>query len=369
MCYTDHLMRTQAYCAAAMAGCQSVVASYVAYRGGMQEVRCFLIPPGTHFQPDIICEKAFVHEFRFTHAEFDRVVLALSSMGIPSIIRSAARDRCSLYEALAMLCMKYAWPTRLGSMVKLFGTCTSRMSRIIGALRRAIYKVFASRLNAPYTLSQEQLVCFSRATQLRCGRPNLFGFIDGTVRPMCKPGDLQASCYNGKDRVHALKYQGLTTPDGLLLQLCGPWPGSRHDMHMLHKSQLMDYIQCLPRSPNGDMFSVYADQGYAAAPGLETPFFDGAVNAVHEAYNQALSSARICVEWTFGDILCKWASLDFKRTQQLLSNRKIGQVYLVAGLLTNFKSCLVPNNTSKYFGVPPPCLEEYLQALTRAPLH
>jgi Gpi18-like mannosyltransferase len=134
-------------------------------------------------------------------------------------------------------------------------------------------------------------------------------------------------------------------------------------MHLLHKSELMSYVRSLPRPVHGDMFSVYADQGYAASAGLETPFFDGAINAVHEAYNQAMASARICVEWSFAEILCYWASLDMKRMQQLLSNRKIGQVYLVAGLLTNFKNCLTPNKTSQYFKVPPPCLEEYLRHL------
>jgi hypothetical protein len=364
MCYSDHVMRARLACAMACGAIESVVSAYVRYRGGMQEVRVFEIPD-VRFQPDEICEKAFVHDFRFTHAQFDRVVLALLSMGIPSEIRSPARDKCKLPEALAMMCMKYAWPTRLGSMVKVFGTSMSRISRIVSTLRRLMYKSFGPALQRPRMLCEEELVRFSAAIERRCGQRNIFGFIDGTVRPMCKPEQLQAPCYTGKDKCHALKYQGLTTPDGLMLQLCGPWPGSRHDMHMLHKSELVTFVQSLPRPDNGDMFSVYADQGYAAGPGMKTPFFDGAVNAVHEAFNQAMSSGRICVEWAFGDILCYWASLDMKRQQQLFSNRKIAQVYLVAGILTNFMNCMKPNNTSQYFKLSPPCLEEYLTLLQR----
>jgi hypothetical protein len=363
MCYNDHVLRAQAACTVAMGACSSIVEGYVKYRGGMQEVRCFEIPPDIRFQPDMVCEKAFVHEFRFTHAQFNRVVLALLLAGVPSVIRTQARDSCPLYEALAMLCMKYSWPTRLGSMVTMFGCSTSRISRIVGQLRRHIFNIFSASMRMPLQLEQDDLFRFSAAVELRCGQPNIFGFIDGTVRPISKPSFLQGACYNGKDRVHSLKWQGLTTPDGMLRQLCGPYPGSRHDMHLLHKSELLSYINSLPRAPDGGMYSVYADQGYAACAGIETPFFDGAVNAVHEAYNQAMASARICVEWSFAEILCHWASLDMKRMQQLLSNRKIGQVYLVAGVLTNFKNCMQPNKTSTYFGVSPPCLEQYVQAL------
>jgi len=45
---------------------------------------------------------------------------------------------------------------------------------------------------------------------------NCFGFIDGTVRPICRPVDLQEVVYNGHKRVHALKFQSLPLPFGLI---------------------------------------------------------------------------------------------------------------------------------------------------------
>lgn len=38
---------------------------------------------------------------------------------------------------------------------------------------------------------------------------NCFGFVDGTVRPICKPGENQRLVYNGHKRVHALKFQAV----------------------------------------------------------------------------------------------------------------------------------------------------------------
>ena len=52
---------------------------------------------------------------------------------------------------------------------------------------------------------------------------NCFDFIDGTARPVCRPGKNQRIVYNGHKRVHALKYQSVTIPSGMMAHLCGPF--------------------------------------------------------------------------------------------------------------------------------------------------
>lgn len=51
---------------------------------------------------------------------------------------------------------------------------------------------------------------------------NCFGFVDGTVKAICRPGQMQKTVYNGYKRVHALKYQSLALPNGLIANLFGP---------------------------------------------------------------------------------------------------------------------------------------------------
>ena len=51
---------------------------------------------------------------------------------------------------------------------------------------------------------------------------NCFGFVDGTVRPISKPGVNQRAVYNGHKRFHALKFQSLALPNGLIDHLFGP---------------------------------------------------------------------------------------------------------------------------------------------------
>ena len=51
---------------------------------------------------------------------------------------------------------------------------------------------------------------------------NCWGFIDGTVRPICRPQMNQKTVYNGHKRVHALKFQSVVASNGLIANLFGP---------------------------------------------------------------------------------------------------------------------------------------------------
>lgn len=58
----------------------------------------------------------------------------------------------------------------------------------------------------------------------RKGAPldNCFGFVDGTVRPISRPGENQRVLYNGHKRVHAIKFQSVALPNGLIANMFGP---------------------------------------------------------------------------------------------------------------------------------------------------
>ena len=58
----------------------------------------------------------------------------------------------------------------------------------------------------------------------RKGSPlnNCFGFIDGTVRPISRPGNGQRIVYNGHKRVHGLKFQSIALLNGLKGNIFGP---------------------------------------------------------------------------------------------------------------------------------------------------
>ena len=72
-------------------------------------------------------------------------------------------------------------------------------------------------------LNPALLETYARAIQ-QIGSPlhNCFGFIDGTVRSLCRPDQNQRIVYNGHKRVHGLKYQSVALPNGMIANMYGP---------------------------------------------------------------------------------------------------------------------------------------------------
>jgi hypothetical protein len=342
---------------------QQLMDAYAKYRGGVNEMRNYPVPAALHAQFDLetLDDKSFFSYFRFEKHEVRSIIAAL---GLPEYIKSAERDKGSAVEVFCLMCIKWAFPTRFCLIIRTFGRSLPAMSRLIKTLRIHLYERFANSLRRPAPLSDAQCEKFAAAIQRKCGMPIVVGFIDGTVREICKPSVLQGPLYNGKDRIHALKYQAINTPDGTIRHLAGPYPGSRHDQFMLHDSGVLhQWIAKFPALAIGVKPVIYADAGYSICPGIQVPYHDAEINAEHAAYNNAMASVRISIEWEFGAILRNWASLRYKPHEQLLSNRKIGQIYFVAALLTNFGNCCRPNTTSQYFRCDAPSLDEYLRII------
>ena len=337
-----------------------VMAAYERFRGGKQAMRVFeLSRYRVVVRPAGLDAKMFRFLFRFERSEMEQLVRVLR---VPDVIRASNGDVGDGLEVMCMLTMKYAFPTRLGQLIPFFGYSVSKMSRLISALRLFLFSEHAVALQTIPQLSFDDLQRFAKGVQGVTGFPLCFGFIDGTVRPVCKPGLLQGEVFNGKDHVHSLKYQGMSTPDGMLQQLAGPWPGRRHDSVIYSNSGLPEWLLTLPRHPSNAMFVLYADAGYHSKPGLMVPFTD-TYDLRKEAFNDVMTSARIAIEWEFGGILQHWASLNWTNEQKLLGGGKIAQVYFVCGFLTNCINCMRPNNASQYFNVKPPMLEDYVESI------
>ena len=74
--------------------------------------------------------------------------------------------------------------------------------------------------------------------------PNCIGFIDGTFIGIARPKGhkRQRVVYNGHKCKHALKYQAVNTPDGLILHAAGPIEGRRHDWTLYVRSSLDEVL-------------------------------------------------------------------------------------------------------------------------------
>ena len=101
---------------------------------------------------------------------------------------------------------------------------------------------------------------------------NCWGFVDGTVWPISRPNGSQNILYNGYKIVHAIKFQSVVAPNGLVANLYGPIEGKRHDSGMLAMSGLLDALQRYSVSPYGHTLCIYGDAGYPLRPCLQAPF-------------------------------------------------------------------------------------------------
>ena len=187
---------------------------------------------------------------------------------------------------------------------------------------------------------------------------NCFGFIDGTLRAISRPGVNQKTVYNGHKKVHALKFQSAVLPNAIIAHMYGPVEGKRHDCSMLRMSHLLTKLSLNAWDTNGNPLYLYGDPAYPLRIHLQCPFRNIRVTEEQQNFNKSMSQVRVAVEWLFGDVSKWWAFIDFKKNLKI-NLSAVGKMYLTCALLTNAKTCLYGNMTSQFFQMNLPILEEY----------
>ena len=259
-----------------------------------------------------------------------------------------------------MLLRRLAYPNRLCDLSPMFGRSVSAISAIVDKVADHLfvnYHILLQTVDQPWLV--DNLVVFAESIEAK-GSPlaDCWGFIDGTVRPICRPGVNQKASYNGHKRTHALKYQAITTPNGLIANLSGPFEGNRHDAFLFRESGVENEIKDF-RGARGQHMYLYGDSAYALTPYMMTPFPSLNITPEKAEFNQKMSKVRQAVEWSFGKTITLFAFLDFKKNQKLYL-QPLGKYYIVATLLCNFHTCFYGSQISDYFNVAPPTLANYL---------
>ena len=99
---------------------------------------------------------------------------------------------------------------------------------------------------------------FANAIHLKgAALSNCWGFVDGTVRPICRPSQHQEVMYNGHKRIHALKFQTVKTPNDLMAHLYEPVEGRRHNAYIWRESRRLEELEA--RSQERHILCIYGD--------------------------------------------------------------------------------------------------------------
>ena len=171
---------------------------------------------------DQIDESECLAEFRVRKQD---ITLLADVLQLPVTIRCHQRTTCDRTEVLCMLLKRFSYPCRYSDMIHRLARPVPEISMITNTVMDHILLSHGHRISewnfdilSPPILQEYADVIHAKGAPLS----NCIGFIDGTVRPISRPGQHQRIVYNGHKRVHSLKFQSVALPNGLIGNMYGP---------------------------------------------------------------------------------------------------------------------------------------------------
>ncbi len=307
---------------------------------------------------DALSETECRLDFRFTASEIYELIDRLQ---VPDELRNDDNGLLfSGFEGFSVLLRRMIYPHRLHDHIKTFGRSIPELSVIFNTTLEFLYSTWGQLLTDPWNSAwfQNNLTIFAQVIANKgCTVDNLIGFVDGTVRPTCRPKHHQRELFNGHDRVHALKFQNTVVPNGIIAHQFGPYEGRRHDAALMRDSRLLQGLSQL--AINNNPVRVFGDKAYAINRHLITPFKGANLTQDEQDFNQAMSTYREPVEWGFKLTSSLFAFVNYKHNLKVYL-QPVAQYYTVATLLTNCHTCFNGNQISQFYGMDPPSLQDYL---------
>lgn len=133
----------------------------------------------------------------------DDISLLLDVLQIPELIKCPQGSLFNGLEGLCLLLRRLAYPCRLSDLIPMFGRPPPELSMINTEMINILYDLHGHRLTNwnQFLLNPHNLERYANAIADKgAALTNCFGFIDGTVLPICRPDKNQRVMYNGHKR-------------------------------------------------------------------------------------------------------------------------------------------------------------------------
>ena len=236
--------------------------------------------------------------FRFCK---DDIIKFSRAMGWPSNVTKTSRNGYRLNPILAtcIVLRRFAGPCRWVDLEEVFGKHSSQLSEIFWECLEKFVETRGHLLTGDVCaefVAEKASTCAEAVHRKSQAMSNCIGFIDGTVIGISRPrgSRMQNVVYNGHKRKHALKYQTIVTPDGLILHEFGPLEGRRHDWTLYVRSGMNEQL-CAVVAIDGKQYCIQGDSGYNRRIFMEVPCQSFNLTAAQKAFNEAMSSVRVTV--------------------------------------------------------------------------
>jgi hypothetical protein len=207
---------------------------------------------------------------------------------------------------------------------------------------------------------------------------DVIGFVDGKLhriaRPLQRPEhtaigvDTQRTVYSGYKKVHAVKFQAVVVPNGIIVQLSGGYRGRVADSTAMRRSGLNEMLRSLSDDARQPCH-VYGDAAYPILSHIRKAHGTRRVSTdvnhwipqslIQRQERQVLNRVRTSVEWCFNHVMHTWEGINLWQSERIFLNQP-GKKFIAAVILTNFSCCLNGNLISQFFGCRAPLLETYV---------
>lgn len=260
--------------------------------------------------------------------------------------------------ALAILLVRLSYPHRVRDLEAFFGRSYGWISTIFNDVLQHLYRRYNAIIDWHPSLTHERCSQYAGIFEADGGIPGCWGCIDGTFRAFCRPIRNQRIFYSGYKKKHGFKYQGIVTPDGLILSLKGPIEGKASDITCFRLTNTVIKLEEL-QTPEEPLF-LYGDIAYQSCFGVITGFRRTTrLSQGQTDFNDWHASHRITIEQMFGATVMQWQANTLHTGLRSLS-QSVAAWYAISVLFMNCLSCLRGNCASARYKINTLSLEEYL---------
>ena len=168
------------------------------------------------------------------------------ALDIPDEIVCCNGFKVSGICGLCVLLKRFAYPCRYTDMIPRFALSVPQLCMVSNTMLSYVFDNWCHLLRTfdQNWLSRENLQRFANIIHEKdAPLDNCWGFVDGTVRRVCRPGRNQIVLYDRHKKVHGIKFQSVVAPNGMVANLYGHVEGRKHDTTMLVRSNLLANLQ------------------------------------------------------------------------------------------------------------------------------
>ena len=193
-----------------------------------------------NFDLDSLSDEECKAEFRFYRNDTYQM---LDVLQLPDEIICYNRFHVDGFEALCIMLKRFAYPCRYLDVMLRFAKPVPQLCMASNHVMNLIYTQWnhlPTDLDQPW-LSPANLQQFAEMIDSNGGALQTcwaWVFVDGTVRPVSRPGRNQRVFHNGHKKVHSIKFQSVVAPKGLVANLYGPVEAMNKRQHNIRSAGL-----------------------------------------------------------------------------------------------------------------------------------